>query len=162
MAKRSGVSQILSIRSPMLTKNAQNVLASKNCTNIWHYSLNLIPTYQIISVTNVQRETLIAILFTDLCSIDKQSTLGRKCVKFAITNGQSINCPRKYWMTDQKPKRIRTILEVQNFGLWFTPLISRLGYDSEVIHDLIRINWFSPWVMGWFESTFSEAVWVMN
>ena len=47
-----------------------------------------------------------------LCTIRPE---GRKCVEFAIANGLSKNYPRKYWMTDRNPNRIRTFSDVQNF-----------------------------------------------
>ena len=70
----------------------------------------------------VQRETHNAISFTVLCSISPE---GKKCMKFAIVNGLSKNCPRKYWMTDRSPNRIRTFSEVQNF---WTPIYTSSSY----------------------------------
>ena len=43
-----------------------------------------------------------------------------------------------------------------------TPLAGRLGYDSGLIHGLIQIQWFSSWVICWFDLIFSEAAWVMS
>ena len=82
------------------------------------------PACQMFSLTvriYLQREMHIAISFTELCYIKHR--VG-KCVKFAITitNRLAKNCPRKYWVTDRSPNRIRTFPEVQNFGLRFTPL----------------------------------------
>ena len=48
-----------------------------------------------------------------------------KCVNFAIANGLSKNCPRKYWLTDQSPNRTRTF---SDFRIFRTPIYTSNSY----------------------------------
>ena len=86
-----------------------------------------------LTVTDVQRETNNAIAFNELCSMSQKR---QKCVKFAITNGLSKICPRKCWMTDRSPNRIRTFSEVQNF---WTPIYTSTNHtpNFSAIHPAV-------------------------
>ena len=69
----------------------------------------------------------------------------KKCVKFAITSGLSNNCPRKYWMTDRSPNRIRTFSEVQT--LWTPIYTSILHADIDGGSQLTL--WRNPtWILS--------------
>ena len=89
---------------------------------IIHYTYKLFPVCPMFCHCE-QSLPLLAIPFTELCSINPNV---KKCVKFAIGNALSKNYPRKYWIDDRSPNRIRTFLDVQNF---WTPI-----YTSSVYH----------------------------
>ena len=102
---------------------------------------------------------------TDKCTLQYRSLLCapyahrvEKCGKFAITNGGSKTCPRKYWRTDRGPNRIWSFSEVQFFILIYNSGIdlkefnlpwaicqTRVGAWKEQVQVKLKtdITWFN-------------------
>ena len=110
----------------MLTKNAfQKMSKMFWCPKIvqifaiTHYIYKLLPACS-LSLMYREKRTM---QYRSLNCAPKAHRI-ENCVKFAVDNGLSKNCPRKYWVTDRSPNRNRTFLE-QNF---WTPIYTSSGY----------------------------------
>ena len=99
---------------------------------------------QMFSITDAQRETHIAISFTELCSINLLSK--KKCANVAVTNGLTKNWPREYWVTAEvriglaHPRRSKNFDSDSHLSVWAASVVDQIN-DNVKVDFMPCVHW---------------------